>query len=167
MKPYQKLQRFWEADTPSVVSARPSEAEVAGLESRYGISVPADFREYLLHCCPIRDVDLSDGTSWWQFDRILNIPDEYRGFPEWCQDWTGIENPAVLTNADKYLFFADFAVWMWAWAIDCGDDENRGRIAAIGTRYDGFVADSFDEFVERSIAGDYLVVGGCSKRRSD
>ena len=78
---------------------------------------------------------------WWGLPRILNIPDEY-------DSWQAIKNPDVLANAAKYLFFADYCVWCWAWAIDCSETANRGRIAVIGGS-DPFVADSFAEFVDR------------------
>ena len=37
------------------------------------------------------------------------------------------------------------------WTISCTDDDNRGRVALIGGLPDHFVANSFVEFVERSL----------------
>jgi hypothetical protein len=56
-------------------------------------------------------------TTWWSLDRIKNIVDEY---PDKINDET------IGRDAAKYLFFADYSIWCWAWAITCGDDENRG-----------------------------------------
>jgi hypothetical protein len=57
----------------------------------------------------------------------------------------------LLGGRAKYLFFADYIIWCWAWAIACGDDDNRGRIAVINGLSDHFVADGFGQFVDRYI----------------
>jgi hypothetical protein len=57
----------------------------------------------------------------------------------------------VARDASKYLFFADYMIWCWAWAIACGDGEHRGRVAVINGVSDRFVADSFGQFVDRYI----------------
>jgi hypothetical protein len=48
-------------------------------------------------------------VTWWNFDRIKNIPDEYAH-----------ELGPVITNGGReFLFFADYLDWCWAWAISC------------------------------------------------
>jgi hypothetical protein len=119
------------------------EGEVAALETKYCVRIPEEFREYLLKCCPNQNFGLDDSmTAWWSVGRIRNIPDEYNH---------AIAHPFIQAHADTFLFFADFLIWAPAWAIACGDDENRGRVAAIGGGEDRFVADSFGEFVDRFI----------------
>ena len=120
-----------------------SQESVDRVEARYGIRFPDDFRDYLLHSCPKDDFENADDeyTAWWPLDRLKNIPDEY---PHTITD------PMIGKNAAKYIFFADYSIWCWAWAINCSDDKNRGRVAVIGGP-DFFVADSFDEFVDRYI----------------
>jgi SMI1 / KNR4 family (SUKH-1) len=138
LKPYQRLQRHWAATGGHVKTTNHTESEVAALESKYGIRIPDDFREYLLASCSA-DEDLWDGfVGWWPLERIKNIPDELPN---------EAENPQVAANAKTYLFFADYSIWCWAWAIACGDDENRGRVAVI-SGHDRFVADSFSDFVD-------------------
>jgi hypothetical protein len=54
-------------------------------------------------------------------------------------------------------FFADYLIWCWAWAIVCGDDENRGRVVVI-SGHDRFVADSFAQFVDLHISDPYRLL---------
>ena len=62
----------------------------------------------------------------------------------------------IAKDAAKYLFFADYAIWCWAWAIACGEDENHGRVVVISGQ-DRFVANSFAQFVDLYIE-NYLQV---------
>jgi hypothetical protein len=140
LKPYEKLQHYWAAtDTPFHV-APPEQLTARQLERKYDVQLPKDFRDYLELSCPTDEETFDEpGTSWWPLARIKSIVEEYE-YP--------VENPEVAECAAKYLFFADFMLWCWAWAIDCSDGKNRGRIAVIGGG-DRFVADSFSEFVDK------------------
>jgi len=80
----------------------------------------------------------SDYVGWWPIARIKNIPDEYE---------YDIGNAEIANSASKYLFFADYLIWCWAWAICCDPGPHYGKIAVVGGP-DKFVADSFEEFVE-------------------
>jgi hypothetical protein len=118
------------------------------LSEKYTIRLPDDFREYLLHSCP-RNEELDDNyISWWSSGRIENIVDEY---PH------KITHKTIARDAAKYLFFADDLIWCWAWAIVCGDDENRGRVVVI-SGHDRFVADSFARFVDLHISDPYQLL---------
>jgi hypothetical protein len=140
----QKLARYWVAPDSRVHCRPASEESVSALEARYGIQLPGEFRAYLLQMCP-EDNQL-DGhcTQWWSVDRIKNIPDEYQH---------KIENEEIAKEAWGYLFFADYMVWCWVWAICCAQGPNYGRVVVIGHN-DRFVADSFGEFLERYMRGD-------------
>ncbi len=132
-----------------MIPAFHDESEVTALETKYNVRIPEEFREYLLRCCPDEEFDIDESmTAWWPVSRIRNIPDEYD---------RKIDHPIIQAHADTFLFFADFLIWAPAWAIACGDGENRGRVVAIGGGEDRFVADSFGEFVERFI-GDILTL---------
>ena len=143
LKPYERLRKHWDDTNAGIDTISHDESEVAALEARYGIRLPDDFREYLLLGCPREEWSEWDRALviWWGLHRILNILDEY-------DRWPAIKNPDVLASAAKYLFFADYSIWCWAWAIDCIETANRGRIAVIGSS-DCFVAGSFAEFVTR------------------
>jgi hypothetical protein len=122
-----------------VVTRTASEAEIAELEARYDISLPEDFRQYLAHGVPVAENwDAEDG-NWWPLEQIKSIAEEYP---------YSVTEP-IAQNADKHLFFLDYMVWSWAWAISCADDETFGRVALIGGESEAYVASSFTDFVER------------------
>jgi len=79
-----------------------------------------------------------DYIDWWPIARIKNISDEFE---------YQIGNPEIAKSASKYLFFADYLIWCWAWAICCDPGPHYGKIAVIGDQ-GKFVADSFEEFVD-------------------
>jgi hypothetical protein len=142
-KPYEKLQRYWTDSDTGISTAAPSEQTVDGLERTYGVKLPDEFRDYLIYSSPADGYSCVDQnmTSWWPLDRIKSIVDEY---PH------PVHIEGIAREAAKYLFFADYAIWCWAWAIACGDDENRGRVVCISGR-DRFVADGFAQFVDRYV----------------
>lgn len=141
MKAYARLTRHWAQTGAEMTTICQDEEALAQLEARYGIALPEAFRDYLRCACPRDGFCMDQATTWWPLERIKSLPQE-------CGD---IENPAVAANAGNYLFFADFAVWCFAWAINCGHDEHRGKVVVIGSSGDRFVADSFGAFVDRYI----------------
>ena len=138
MKPSEKLQRYWRDTNAGVDTVALSEQQLEGLERKYGVRLPDDFRDYLRYSCPIGENWDDNLICWWPLDRIKNIVDEFQH---------KITDETIARDAVMYIFFADYCIWCWAWAIACGDDENRGRVACISGR-DRFVADSFAEFVD-------------------
>lgn len=114
--------------------------QVARLEERYGIRLPEDFRLYLSTGAPASDAFDDALTLWWAPGRVCSIPDDYK---------SPVNDPAIAAEAGAYLLFADYMIWCWAWAVCCSEGPNRGRVALIAGSPDGFVADSFAEFVER------------------
>jgi len=135
--------KAWWAETEAGVATRcASETEIVELETRYGVSLPNDFRSYLAHGVPIADNwDAEDG-NWWPLTQIKNIPDEYQHV---------VAEP-IASHAAKHLFFLDHLQWCWAWAISCVPDETFGRVALIGGHSEVYVADSFTDFVEQYIS---------------
>lgn len=118
-------------------------AFVRTLEARYGISLPADFAAYLTTRVPQAEYMDDAGFAWWAPDRIKSFAEEMAeiGMDEGCS------NAAIQSEADRTLVFADFLVWCYAYAICCSDGPDRGKVALVGTEKDGFVAESFDQFV--------------------
>lgn len=142
MKPYQKLQRYWHDTRAKIDTVELTQESVGRLEQRYGVRFPDDFRDYLLHSCPKDDFGCDEMmTTWWPLHRLKNIIEEYEH---------KFTDTTIAKDAAKYIFFADYSIWCWAWAIGCGGDENRGRVVVISGR-DRFVADSFGQFVDRYI----------------
>jgi hypothetical protein len=120
---------------------RPVDAlrSVEQAESRYGLRIPEDFRRYLIDVAPSADMMDDEETNWAGLHRIRSLPEEYEH---------EIRHPAIAAEAGAYLFFADYMIWCWGWAVCCSDGPNRGRVAVI-SEPEGFVADSFAGFVER------------------
>lgn len=142
MVAHEMLACFWAHGGDHPAPHADADTVVLGLERRYGIVLPADFRAYLLHVAP-QDDHWDDGdVIWWSPSRIRNIPEEY-AHP--------LENRAVAAKAEHCLFFADYLIWCWAWIICCEEGQDYGRIAVIGAG-DRWVADSFTDFVKAYVA---------------
>jgi hypothetical protein len=137
------LQQWWKETRAGIKTETIPDQFIAELENRYSLILPDDFRDYLRFSSPAGDTWDARMCTWWDFKRIKNIPDEYSYEP----------GPAVAGEAHKYLFFADYSIWCWAWAISCAEGESRGRVAFIGgSAYDKIVASSFSDFVRKYIS---------------
>jgi hypothetical protein len=110
-----------------------------GAGEKLSCLLPEDFRQYLRVSSPVGEEMDAEMVTWWGIGRVKNIPDE---FPHALA-------PIISDEGKKYLFFADYCIWCWAWAISCADDDSRGKVALIaGHPYDRFVANSFSDFVQ-------------------
>jgi hypothetical protein len=151
-RPHEHLAEYLKS-TSGIESRPASLAEVATLERSYGVVLPEDFRAYLLEALPACGGNMDDGmTNWWEIELIKNIPDEYAN-SQW--EPHQFKNAEVSAEQNVYLFFADYCIWCAAWAINCGQGVDRGRVVLIDGVKDDFVADSFSEFV-----GFYLYNAG-------
>jgi hypothetical protein len=140
---YLELQQGWAQTKAGISTEAIPEQRIAELERRYNIGLPDDFRQYLRLSSPVGEAMDNEMVTWWSIDRIKNIPDEYP-----------YELGTMITNAGReYLFFADYCIWCWAWAISCANDETTGKVALIaGPSYDKFVADNFTDFVRQYVS---------------
>jgi hypothetical protein len=139
MEAYKTLQKWW-SDTSVKVEVGPTPAErISKLEQKYKLRLPDDFRTFLLKACPMEEFFDAENSTWWEFDRIRSIPDEYQHI---------VRNQIIGPHSHKYLFFADHSIWCWAWAISCTEDADFGKVAIIGGNPDHFVANSFSDFVD-------------------
>lgn len=155
MPPHLILRSWWFRTSAGIDTSATPESVVAALEARYGITLPDDFRDYVKEAVPTAENwDAEDG-NWWPVSRIKNIPEEYGQ----------VVGEPIAKNASKHLFFLDYSIWCWAWAISCADDETRGKVALIGGSPDGYVADSFTEFVER-YTSDWGSISRAQKERA-
>lgn len=123
-------------------------AEVASLAAHYGVRLPGDFRDYLIHACSTLDgggIMDEFGNAWWGLERIRSLVEE-------CGEQ---EANDVLAGASaaKALLFADTLIWCTAWGVCCEEGPDFGRVFLVssGKR---FVADSFAEFVARYVEDD-------------
>jgi len=142
-KPHERLVDHWRATEDGLAIAGTDPADIATLERRYGVKLPSDFRAYLAVAVPAPSSGAGWPTEWWTVDRLRPMSEELE---------KPFTHPVVKPNWDRYLVFADYAVWCMAWAIACTEDENHGRVFVINGSDDRFVADDFSEFVDRHIA---------------
>jgi hypothetical protein len=105
------------------------------LAQRYGVRLPDDFRDYLVHSGPANDFGFDQNfTTWWSPARIRNIVEEYEH---------PIRNEVIATDAAKYLFFADHAIWCWAW-------QSRAAKTKIGSSSSQAMTDSWQTALRSS-----------------
>jgi hypothetical protein len=162
LEPHLRLQRFWSNTrdpnedpsssfrTPVPFPAGYPEQQVLALEGNYGVTLPSEFRKYLLLAAPLAENWDTNSTNWWPLDRIRSITDE---FPNDAPD-------AVVAHiAHTTLFFADWLMWCGGWAIACGDGPERGKIICYWGLTPTIAADSFGEFIERYSCNLYQAIG--------
>jgi hypothetical protein len=125
------------------IGARP--ADVEKFEAMRRVSLPSDFREYLLFANGTdmpRDTD-SEGFCFWPIQRIRPITED---------------NPhsARFDGAPDYYVFADYLQWSWAYAIRLSLEPVASHpVVIVGTK-DGRpqkLADTFQGFVELYLEG--------------
>ncbi|WP_213982380.1 SMI1/KNR4 family protein [Sphingomonas sp. dw_22] len=138
MAPHLILQAWWSETAAGIETQTTPESALTELETRFGVTLPNDFRKYLSCGVPISENwDAEDG-NWWPIERIKSVPEE-------CKH--PVSDP-VAKNAAKHLIFLDYFIWAWAWGISCVDDETYGKVVLIGEQT-GYVAESFEDFVNR------------------
>jgi len=139
------LNRLWSEECPTL---SPDGSNVGlDLRQRYEIDLPEDFETYICNALPSEDWMDAHGIIWWSATRLRRLSDECG-----CSKHGNTE---IADEADRYLVFADFLDWCYAYAICCSAGPNRGRVALVGN--DGkpgrFVAASFASFLKLAAAG--------------
>lgn len=92
-----KLQEWWKRTGAGIVTKEVDERRIIELELRYQLVLPNDFRQFLRHSSPVGVAMDNHTVTWWNLQRIRNIPDEY------AHELA----PIIAEQAKKYLFFAD------------------------------------------------------------
>ena len=141
------LSNWWKSTGKLPRHADGGEATIERIEQSYNVKLPEDFRDYLLELIPDEDFWDSEDVIWWSADRLKNIPEEYEH---------EITDTRIAASATRYIFFADYCIWMWAWAICCDEGQDYGKVAMIGGAGQ-FVANSFTEFVEAYVVDPFSV----------
>jgi len=140
------LNRLWSDNRPTLSSG--GAAALQYLTQRYQVSLPEDFAAYIGEALPDIDWTDADGIIWWPRERIKSLGEECGAVTPDSQ-----RNPDIEAERDKYLVFADYLDWCYAYAICCSDGPNRGKVALIGVEPDRFVASSFLSFVNLAADG--------------
>ncbi|HWY53315.1 MAG TPA: SMI1/KNR4 family protein [Terriglobales bacterium] len=121
-----------------------TEEKVREFESRNGVMLPLDFREYLLSVNGMVQVGGQDcdpnGFAFWPIARVKSVRKEYA---EHSTPLPEVQDP------DAYFVFVDYLQWCWAYAIRVGAGPSEGgQIIHVGTIRSKVVAPSFTEFVD-------------------
>jgi len=143
------LLRWWDAEGAGIKTRSVSAVEIEQFERRYGLTLPAPFRDYLTGACPVEDPSWDNElTNWWPFESLCTVAEGYEHELA----------PAVACYRDKLVLFADYSLWCWAWAVNCAPGVDHGKVAVIaGEDHDRFVAESFGSFVGKYVEDDNSV----------
>lgn len=131
----------------------PGEAQLEEIEQRFGLRIPADLREHLLHV-PLTGEGIDGGSElvlFWSADCVTSVADRYKN-GRWSTD--GWDHPG---RPETHLIVCDFMVSCWEWAVECAPGPNYGKIALVSSDSDEwFVYQSFAEMVDDYVAKDDL-----------
>lgn len=94
------LNAFWAGSGPHTTVPADADRQVKALEQRYGLRLPEEFRDYLLHAAPGAPYMDDDLIQWWSIAEVKNVPDECGKTPP------GQINPAIEAEAGSYLMLA-------------------------------------------------------------
>lgn len=143
------LSSRWKATGDEPAKASPGDTAIQEIERRYHVTLPKDFRSYLLEIAPRDHFTDDEMVTWWSPSKIKNIPDKIS---------SRICNPVVAAEAEAYLFFADFLIWSSAWAICCCDGLDYGKVVSVDGVNDHFVATSFTAFAKAYVAEPFSML---------
>ena len=136
-----KLREWWARTGADVTTWPAPDAAIVPITQRYDLTLPEDFHRYLAMGSPVAENWDDQMGNWWPVGRIKNMPDEYKH-----------ALPSFIPNhGRKFLFFLDYCIWCWAWAISCEEGPTFGKVVLINGTNAAFVADTFSEFVDRYI----------------
>lgn len=139
------LLHWWGATSAGIEVRSVSAAEIEEFERRCGLTLPVSFQAYLRVASPVEEASWDNElTNWWPFGDLCSVAEGYEH-----ELAHGIAN-----YREKLLLFADWSIWCWAWALNCAAGPDHGKVAVIGGENDHFVAESFDDFIERYIKDD-------------
>jgi hypothetical protein len=133
------------------VAIRPSlgPAGITSLELRVGLSLPEDFRNYLLAADGFASPSDQDrnGFRFWPSREVASV-DAFDG------------GRFISQGTAKLLLFADYLGWSWAYAIRAGNDRDSSvHIVGAADGHLHQVADSFLEFSRLYVMDDARIYG--------
>lgn len=134
LDPFDRLERHWyrgPARDDGGRPKRPTEFELAQFEARHSVTLPADFREYLL-----------------KLNGVEEDPDLFRFWP--LQELRPVDVPNfTVRERNKFFFFADYLIESHYYAIYLGDDPQLQNWVVIPCMpKQPFVATTFTGFIE-------------------
>ena len=141
------LLELWRAQGITL-RAGASEDAISSFESRYGVRLPLDYREFLLHTDGLDSDDTV--TKYWSISDLRPATEVFDGtdIATMC-----LVLPSGLSHPNSYFVFADTLIWSHFYAIHLGAiPESGGQVAWIGYRDSWTAAESFTEFMQCYVA---------------
>jgi hypothetical protein len=140
------LKKYWQLQGIAL-NAGVSETDLASFERKYKISLPQDFRDYLL------TVNGFDSEHWTTDENVIAFLslNEMQPLSEW---WS-----AEIADSDSYFVFADHSMSVHVYAIHLSSGlADRNLVVVVYDNEPVNVASSFSEFVEGYLANDDAVL---------
>ena len=148
--PFEKVLADWRA-LRTLRGRGEAEEALREFESKNGVRLPADFRDYFASVDKtlLSRESMTRGAglySFWSLNEVRSVPEEWPGTAD-CEHLRG------------YFIFADWSISCWAYAI-CLAPSEFGKIRIIHTEADHpFAAGSFTEFIDAYIRDPVTPVG--------
>ena len=143
------LKKHWlSRDVP--INPGVSEATLHDFESKYGVSLPADLRDYFL-CVNGMPAGRTDEAliRFWMLDEAKPLPE---GAPAYA-------NPTYIQNPSSFFLFADFCIWSHAYAIRLSAVPSQSNtVIVVGDTSPVLLFDSFAELVDSYLTNKELLL---------
>jgi SMI1/KNR4 family protein SUKH-1 len=126
----------------------PTVHDVENFETRFGVALPLDLREYFLHLNGTAGgrcaMDGDELISFWRLDELVTLASE------------GVIG---LKNAEDWFVLADYSIWAHCYAIRLSPDRNAETPVAISYNPPTFqVTPTMPEFIDAYLRHDYSVL---------
>jgi hypothetical protein len=133
--PVARLKAYWES-SGARGNQPASPEEIQAFETRYGVHVPDDLREYFLVINGLAENEWDEEMiEWYPLHRWKTLPEA-----EWVPE--GLQNP------EAYFLFADYCLCGWGYAIYLSANRsNPTPVICVGAEVPP-MAQSFSELIE-------------------
>lgn len=143
----QTVKALWISHTRP--SRLPDSRELAAFESKYGVTLPADFRMFLAEVNGSEDNDGgpldAQGVTFWRLSNILPV----------TMAWPG----ATFEGRDQWFVFADFMIESHVYAIHLSSSLSAPNPVAVVAGDDLVkVAPSFEAFLNAYLSDDKAIL---------
>lgn len=141
--PYRKIANYWKSQGLRLPPGNPDET-LRAFESDFKLTLPPDFRHYLLNVDGMAQVGDQDcdrnGFAFWPLRRIKTTVGVWGGDSDVMR---GLSDP------DQYYIFVDYFQLSWAYAIHLSNRSSESNeVMRVGTIPAKTIAASFTEFVD-------------------
>jgi hypothetical protein len=137
----ESLKRHWSSHDVEI-NAGVSKAQLDSFESKHGVVLPEDLRDYFLCVNGMPHDVVDDGMiRFWMLEELQPLP---QGAP-------AFSDPSYIQHPESLFLFADYSIWAHAYAIRLGSVSSlqSHEVIIIGYESPVTIAQSFSEFVDR------------------